>query len=485
MPSDHRPVPTPQNPNPTPDDPVTAIISAHKESELKRGLNKRHIRFIALGSAIGTGLFYGSASAIQTAGPIVLLAYVISGFAVFWVMRALGEMAVRNPVSGSFGKYATDYLGPFAGFITGWTFVFEMLVVAIADVTAFAVYMGFWFPGAPKWIWVCAVILFIAGINTRNVTVFGELEFWLSLIKVTAIAAMIGGGLILLVMGISLSDASPSGINNLWQHGGVAPNGLQGLLASLTVVVFAFGGIETIGITAGEATDPGQSIPRAINTVPARILLFYVGTLSIIMMLTPWDRITGEASPFVQIFTGLGIPAAANILNIVVITAAISAINADTFSAGRILYGLAREGQAPEVFGRVSRNGVPWMAVMVMCGGLAVGAVLNAVIPDDVFAVVASLATFATVLVWLMILASHISMRRKLTPEEVRRAEFRVPLWPWGSWLAVAFIVFVVVLLAWFPASRVAITVGIVWMAILSGWYLWNARRLRNGRQAG
>ena len=472
-----------QRPAPVHPDPVEAIIAAHGETKLKRGLSRRHIRFIALGSAIGTGLFYGSASAIQTAGPIVLLAYVISGVAVFWVMRSLGEMAVRNPVSGSFGKYATDYLGPFAGFVTGWTFVFEMLVVAIADVTAFAIYMGFWFPGAPKWIWVCAVILFIAGINTRHVKVFGELEFWLSIIKVAAITAMIAGGVILLFMGVSLSAGAHSGADNLWIHGGLAPNGIGGLLASLTVVVFAFGGIETIGITAGEATDPGQSIPRAINTVPARILLFYVGTLAVIMMLTPWDRITGEASPFVQIFTGLGIPAAANILNIVVITAAITAINADTFSAGRILYGLAHEGQAPAVFGKVSRNGVPWMAVLVMCGGLAVGAVLNAVIPDDVFAVVASLATFATVLVWLMILASHIGMRRKLTPEELEQSQFRVPLWPWGSWLAVAFIVFVMVLLAWFPASRVAITVGIVWLAILSGTYLWNTRTTRNGRQ--
>ncbi|MFT3945078.1 MAG: amino acid permease [Ancrocorticia sp.] len=466
---------------PAPKKPAKSTAGTHEESGLKRGLNKRHIRFIALGSAIGTGLFYGSASAIQTAGPLVLLAYVISGIAVFWVMRALGEMAVRNPVSGSFGKYANDYLGPFAGFVTGWTFVFEMLVVAIADVTAFAVYMGFWFPGAPKWIWVCAVILFIAGINTRHVKVFGELEFWLSIIKVAAIIAMIAGGTILLFMGVSLSDGGHSGVDNLWIHDGFAPNGIAGLLASLTVVVFAFGGIETIGITAGEATDPGDSIPKAVNTVPARILLFYVGTLAIIMMLTPWDQITGDASPFVQIFTGLGIPAAANILNIVVITAAISAINADTFSAGRILFGLAQEGQAPKVFASVSRNGVPWMSVLVMCSGLAVGAVLNALIPDSVFAIIASLATFATVWVWLMILSSHIAMRRKMTPEEVENADFRVPLWPWGSWMAVAFIVFVLVLLAWFPASRIAITVGAVWMTILSCWYLWNKRRLRTG----
>lgn len=449
----------------------------NETGSLRRGLNHRHIRFIALGSAIGTGLFYGSASAIQAAGPIVLLAYLVSGAAVFWVMRSLGEMAVRHPVSGSFGKYATDYLGPFAGFVTGWTFVFEMVVVAIADVTAFAVYMGLWFPGTPQWVWVCAVILFIAGINTRHVTVFGELEFWLSLIKVTAIIAMIAGGIALLVLGVSLSDGGHTGIDNLWSHGGFAPNGLPGLLASLTVVVFAFGGIETIGITAGEASDPELTIPRAINTVPFRILLFYVATLAVIMSLAPWNTITGEASPFVQIFSALNIPAAADILNVVVITAAISAINADTFSAGRILYGLASEGHAPRAFSRISRNGVPWLAVVVMCSALAVGAVLNAVIPDDVFAIIASLATFATVWVWLMIMASHIAMRKHLSSEELGHAQFRVPLWPWGSWLSVGFIVGVLILLAWFPTSRIAITVGIVWLVLLAGSYLWFIKR--------
>ncbi len=454
-----------------------ALIAEHEQSDLARGLTMRHIRFIALGSAIGTGLFYGSASAIQAAGPLVLLAYVVSGAAVFWVMRSLGEMAVRRPVSGSFGTYATEYLGPFAGFVTGWTFVFEMIVVAIADVTAFAVYMGLWFPGTPKWIWVCAVILFIAAINTRKVSVFGELEFWLSLVKVAAIIAMIAGGIVLLVIGVSLSETAHTGIDNLWSHGGFAPEGFSGLLASLTVVVFAFGGIETIGITAGEASDPHLSIPRAINTVPFRILLFYVATLAIIMSLTPWDQITGEASPFVQIFTALGIPAAADILNIVVITAAISAINADTFSAGRILYGLAKEGHAPSAFGKVSRQGIPWLAVVVMCGALGIGAVLNAIIPDDVFAMVAALATFATVLVWFMILASHVAMRSRLSPDEVARARFTVPAWPWGSWLAMAFIIFVIVLLAWFPASRIAIIVGAAWLVILGIAYRWLSTR--------
>lgn len=438
---------------------------------LSRGLNMRHIQFIALGSAIGTGLFYGSATAIQKAGPAVILAYLLAGAAVYMVMRALGEMAVRHPVPGSFGQYAARYLGPFAGFVTGWTFVFEMIVVAIADVTAFGVYMGFWFPDTPRWIWVSAVILFIAAINTRNVKIFGELEFWLTIVKVGAILAMIAGGIVLMVIGVSFAPGESAGVDNLVTHGGFMPTGVAGLLAALAVVVFAFGGIETIGITAGEAGDPKRSIPRAVNAVPARILLFYVGTMVVIMSLVPWTQITGEASPFVQIFSALGIPAAPTILNIVVIVAAISAINADTFGAGRMLFGLAEQGQAPRAFMKVSRNGVPWLTVVVMAVALAIGAVLNAVIPEDVFLIITSIATFATVFVWLMILLSHIAMRREIKQKNRPESEFRVPLWPVASWVATGTLIAVTVLLAWFPDTRVAFVVGAVWLVLLAVGY--------------
>ena len=377
---------------------------------LSRGLSMRHIQFIALGSAIGTGLFYGSATAIQAAGPSVILAYLIAGAVVYMVMRALGEMAVRHPVPGSFGQYAARYLGPFAGFVTGWTFVFEMIVVAIADVTAFGVYMGFWFPDTPRWIWVTAVILCIAAINTRNVKIFGEMEFWLTIIKVGAILAMIGGGIVLMVLGVSYAPGEPVGPQNLVDHGGFMPNGLGGLLAALSVVVFAFGGIETIGITAGEAGDPARSIPKAVNAVPARILLFYVGTMVVLMSLVPWTEITGEASPFVQIFSALGIPAAASILNVV--------------------------------------------------------------IPEDVFLVIASIATFATVWVWLMILLSHIAMRREIERKNRPESAFKVPFWPVASWAATAGILFVIVLLGWFPDTRVALIVGVVWLVLLGVGYL-------------
>ncbi|WP_026542075.1 amino acid permease [Paenarthrobacter nicotinovorans] len=436
---------------------------------LSRGLNVRHIRFMALGSAIGTGLFYGSASAIQKAGPAVLLAYIIGGAAVFMVMRALGEMAVRHPVSGSFGQYASKYLGPFAGFVTGWTYVFEMAIVAIADVTAFSIYMGFWFPQVDRWIWVLAIILFLGAMNLLSVKVFGELEFWFSLIKVVAIIAMIVGGAAIVVFGFQTGDGGgvAPGLGNLVNHGGFFPNGFEGLLAAFAVVMFAFGGIETIGITAGEATNPKKVIPQAVNTVPVRVLLFYVLTLGVLMSIFPWNEIGSSGSPFVQIFDGLGIPAAPHILNAVVITAALSAINSDIFGAGRILFGLAQQGHAPKSFSKISRHGVPWMTVLMMGGILLVGVVLNAVIPEDVFVLIASIATFATVWVWVMILASHVAMKREIKRKGLPASEFGSPLWPIASILTMAFMAMVIVILGVFEDTRIALYVGGTWLALL------------------
>ncbi|WP_116113551.1 amino acid permease [Austwickia chelonae] len=443
------------------------VSSSTPERGLVRGLSLRHIQFIALGSAIGTGLFYGSAEAIAKAGPAVIITYLIGGAAVFMVMRALGEMAVRHPVPGSFGQYAARYLGPFAGFVTGWSFAFEMIVVAVADVTAFGMYMSFWFPHTPQWIWVCSVILFIGAVNTRKIKVFGELEFWLTIVKVGAIIAMILGGIALMVKGVSFAPGVDVGPENLTSHGGFAPHGIGGVLAALTIVMFAFGGVESVGITAGEADDPKRAIPKAVNSVPVRILLFYVCTMVVIMSLVPWNQINNKASPFVQIFSALGVPAAASVLNVVVISAALSAINSDTFAAGRMLYGLAQQGQAPKAFASVSRHGVPWLTVIVMCVALLLAAVLNALMPEDVFRTIASIATFATVWVWIMILLSHIAMRREIAAQGRAASEFPVPFWPVASYAAVAFMAFVIVMLGWFPDTRVALVVGLVWMLFL------------------
>ncbi|HEN3647213.1 TPA: amino acid permease [Yersinia enterocolitica] len=442
-------------------------------STLKRGLSARHIRFMALGSAIGTGLFYGSAEAIRLAGPAVLLAYLVGGAAVFMVMRALGEMAVHDPVAGSFGHYASRYLGPLAGFLTGWTYTFEMIIVALADVTAFGIYMGLWFPDAPQWVWVLSIIFFIGALNLCSVKVFGEMEFWLSLLKVTAIIAMIAAGLGIMMFGFGAGHES-TGVSNLWSHQGFMPNGITGVIASFAVVMFAFGGIEIIGVTASEAKDPEKVLPRAINTVPVRILLFYVLTLFVLMAIYPWNSIGQNGSPFVEIFSSLGISSAANILNLVVITAAISAINSDIYGAGRMMYGLAQEGLAPKCFSRLTRNGVPWMTILVMAIALLLGVVLNYLIPKNVFLIIASIATFATVWVWLMILISQVAMRRSMSKENVARLAFPVPFWPVVPMLTITFMAFIIAVLGYFPDTRIALYVGLAWVTLMTlAWWVW------------
>lgn len=438
------------------------------------GLSPRHIHFIALGSAIGTGLFYGSASAIQAAGPSVLLVYFLGGAVVYFMLRALGEMAVRNPITGSFAEYTRAYLGGWAGYITGWMFAFEMLIVCLADLTAIGIYMKFWFPHVSTWVWVVITLLIVGAANLAAVKVFGELEFVLTIVKVGAVMAMILGGAAILIFNIG--DSSSHSVANLYNDGGFMPNGPGGLVASFILVLFAFGGTEIIGVAGTEAENPEKSIPKAINTVPFRILLFYVGAIAIILILNPWRTIDGSESPFVQIFDQLGFSWAATLLNIVVVTAALSAINADLFGAGRVLTGLARQRLAPAIMAKTVR-GVPIMTTIALIIVLVIGVVLNAVLPERVFEIVASLATFATVYVWLMILLAHVVSRRGMSPADVKALKYRVPLWPFGQYFAIAFILATFGIMLWLPDYHIALMVGVGFLVLMSVLYFAFARQ--------
>ncbi|WP_241645382.1 proline-specific permease ProY [Rosenbergiella metrosideri] len=437
-----------------------------QKNTLKRGLSIRHIRFMALGSAIGTGLFYGSADAIRMAGPSVLLAYIIGGLVAYIIMRALGEMSVNNPSASSFSRYANDYLGTWAGYLTGWTYCFEILIVGIADVTAFGVYMGVWFPEVPHWIWVLSVVFIIGAINMMSVKTFGEVEFWFSFFKIATITLMIIAGFGMIIWGIG-NGGQPTGISNLWTHGGFFAHGLVGMLLSLQMVMFAYGGIEIIGITAGEAENPEKSIPKAINSVPWRILVFYVATLFVIMAIYPWNQVGTQGSPFVLTFQHLGIAAAASILNFVVITASLSAINSDIFGVGRMLHGLAEQGQAPAIFRKVSSRGAPAVTVIVMMVALLIAVLLNYLMPEKVFLVIASLATFATVWVWIMILLSQIASRIKMGKEAAKSLKFALPGGVVLSSIAVIFLVFIIALIGYFPDTRLSLYAGAVWVVLL------------------
>ncbi|AYA76205.1 aromatic amino acid transporter AroP [Bacillus sp. Y1] len=442
-------------------------MGKHHESEkLQRGLDNRHIQLIALGGAIGVGLFYGSSATIQMAGPAILLSYLIGGIVIFTIMRALGEMAVDEPISGSFSSYAHRYLGPFAGYLTGWTYWFMWVVVGMAEITVIGVYVNYWFPDIPQWVTALATLVVVTLINLMNVKAFGEFEFWLALIKVVAIIGMILVGLGIILFGFG-NGGQPMGLDNLLAHGGFMPNGIEGILLSLVLVMFSFGGVELVGITAGEAKDPRKSIPSAINNVVWRILIFYIGALGIMMILYPWNEVGSNGSPFVLIFDKIGIPGAAHIINFVVLTAALSAFNSGLFSTGRMLYNLSLQNNGPKYFGKLNKHQTPRRGILFSASFLLVAVFLNYIIPEKVFMFISSVATVAVITSWTIILLTQIKFRQSKTKEEVGKLAFKMPLHPFSNYVALVFLAFVIVLMAFMDGMREALYVAPVWFLIL------------------
>ncbi|MEH7494014.1 amino acid permease [Neobacillus niacini] len=439
-------------------------------NQLQRGLEERHITLMSLGAAIGVGLFLGSATAIKLAGPGIILGYAFAGMIMFFIMRALGEMAIQKPVAGSFSQYARDYLGALPGFLTGWNYWFLWVVTCMAEITAAGIYMEYWFPEVPRWIWALGALVIMASVNFLNVKAYGELEFWFALIKIVTIIFMIVSGLGMIVFGIG-NGGIATGISNLWENGGILPNGITGVLMSLQMVMFAFLGIEMIGITAGEVKNPEKTLSKAIDTVFWRILIFYVGALFVIMSIYPWTEIGAQGSPFVLTFDKLGIPAAAGIINFVVLTAALSSCNGGIFSTARMLFNLAENDEAPKGLGKLNKNGVPSAAVVVTAGALLIGVVLNYLVPAKVFTWVTAISTFGAIWTWSMILLSQIKYRKSLTPTQLRGLKYKMPLFPFTSYFSLAFLLLVVGLMAFFPDTRIALIVGPLWLGILTAFY--------------
>ena len=414
-----------------------------EEKHLQRNLKSRHIQMIALGCAIGTGLFYGASDTIATVGPAAILAYAIGGLFIYFVVRALGEMAVYHPVSGSFSEYAYRYWGEFPGFFAGWNYWFLYIGVSMAELSVIGFYVQYWLPDLPTWIPTLILFVIITLANLMNVRLFGELEFWGSLIKVTALGLMIVFGLAILIFGIG-PEGNPASFTNLWAHGGFLPHGLWGLLASLVVVTFSFGGTELIGITAGEAEHPETTIPHAVNMTISRILIFYVGAIFVLVCLYPWNLVGSKGSPFVEIFDALGIPAAPDILNVVVIIAVFSAYNSCLYSNARMLHGLALHGDAPKCLARLSGNGIPRRAVLF--SSFFVSAVIGICyfLPEAAFTYIMSVVTVAVITSWILILLTHIHFRRYLGKES-ERLTFKMIGYPVIDLLSIAYFLLIIV----------------------------------------
>ncbi|HZC87804.1 MAG TPA: amino acid permease [Steroidobacteraceae bacterium] len=453
-------------------------MSQHPAS-LARNLRNRHIQLIAIGGTVGVGLFLGSAKAIHDAGPGLLLAYALGGVAIFFIMRALGELLTYRPVAGSFATYADEFCGPLPGFVTGWSYWFAWVATVMAEITAIGIYVQFWLPHIPQWLPPLVALLVLYGTNLLAVRVFGELEFWFALIKVVTIVALILAGLFVIVFHAGALGASAR-FSNLWTHGGFFPFGVLAVLLTLQIVMFAYEGVELIGVTAGEAADPAVVLPRATNGIIARILLFYLGALFIIMSLVPWTELDPRMSPFVFVFGKLGLPGAGTIINLVVITAAASSCNSGLFSTGRMLWTLGQRGQAPRVFAALNSQQVPAAGIHASAAVMMIGVALNYLVPERVFTIVTSVALIGTLWTWGVILVSHANYRRAVAAGRAKAAPFRMPGAPFANWIVLAFLVLVAALLWARPDTRVALYVAPLWFGLLIlGYLLTRARTAR------
>jgi L-asparagine transporter-like permease len=412
---------------------------AGETRELRRSLTQRQLSMLAIGGAIGVGLFLGSSVTIRLAGPGVIVSYLLGAVIAIIIAYSLVEMAVVHPVAGSFGVYAETYLSPWAGFTVRATYALIQIIAIGAEVTAVAIYFTFWFPAVPQWIWVAGVSIGLVALNTLHVARFGEFEYWFAFIKVLAIVVFIVVGLGLI---LGLGPRPAVGLSNLTTHGGFLPYGWKGVWLALTLALTSYMGVEIIAVTAGEAERPEESIPRAMRTIVFRLILFYVLAITIMLAMTPWNHastgtgITG--SPFVSAFSAVGIPYVASIMNLVVITAALSSSNTDLYLTTRMLFSLSRGGYAPEWLGRLSENGVPRRALVVSTGGMAAAILLAIYAPAKAFLMLYGVAVAGMFFVWIIILLTHFAFRRALGSERIARLPMRLRFFPYSTWLGIA-----------------------------------------------
>ncbi len=445
---------------------------------LHRGLTNRHVQLIAIGGAIGTGLFLGSAKTISHAGPAVVLVYGIVGFFMFFVLRAMGELLLSNLNYKSFVDFAADLLGPVAAFFLGWSYWLAWVVTGTAEVVAIAGYSEFWWPGLPAWLPASLTVGLILLVNLSGVRNFGEIEFWFALVKVAAIVCFIVAGAVLLATNYVSPQGHRATMENLWNDGGFFATGFTGAISAFQIASFAFVGVELIGISAAETVDPRRTLPHAINAVPLRVGIFYIGSLLTILTVVPWRDFASGESPFVTMFSLAGLPAAASIVNFVVITAAASSANSGVFSTGRMLFALADEGSAPTRFGRLSRDGVPSRALVATAALMLVaipllylrGSVISA------FTLLTVVASLLFMFVWALIVVSYIVYRRR-HPRRHADSAYKMPGGTTMCWAVLVFFAFVVGTLCIDRGTAIALAWIPLWFALLTtGWLVMRRR---------
>ncbi|OXC30281.1 amino acid permease [Lactobacillus crispatus] len=437
---------------------------AKKAPELKRSMTAGQMEMISLGGAIGVGLFMGASSTIKWTGPSVLLAYIFVGVILYIVMRALGEMLYVDPGTGSFADYASEHVHPIAGYLAEWANVFQYIVVGISEVVATTEYLRFWWKGTSDWVAGVIIILFLLVANLASAKAYATLEFWFAMIKVVTIILMILLGFAVILFGFG-NGGHPVGFSNLWSHGGFFTGGLKGFFFSMAIIVGSYEGIELIGISAGEVSDPHKAIVKSVKSVLWRILIFYVGAIFVIVTIYPWNKLDSIGSPFVTTFAKVGITAAASVINFVVLTAALSGANSGIYSSSRMLYKLAHEGEAPKTFGHVSKRIVPSHAIIGITSGIFIGFMLNVLAQflnkslANIFVIVYSSSVLPGMVAWFVILLAELRFRRK-NPHLMENHPFKLPLYPYSNYFALIMLVVIVVFMFINPETQISVAVG-------------------------
>ncbi|MFP4594758.1 amino acid permease [uncultured Ralstonia sp.] len=442
---------------------------AAREGGLQQRLSSAQLTMIAIGSAIGTGLFLGSGAAIQVAGPGVLVSYAIGAVIALLLMGCLAEMVVAHPTTGSFGAYAEHYVSPLAGFLVRYAYWAAVVFVIGAEVTAVAVYMAYWFPGVPAWMWIVGFSAVLVWINASSVDVFGVAEYWCSMIKVVAIVVF------LVVASYAIHRApegGPIGFHNYVDAGGFLPHGVPGVWYGAVISIFSFFGIELIAVAAGEAREPEAAATRAFRSTLFRLVFFYLCTLALMLAVVPWQEAGTGQSPFVRVMQILGTSSGAGLMNFVVLTAALSSMNAQLYVSTRMLFSLARGGQAPRALGVANRRGVPERALAVSSSGAALAPVMSVVLPGHSFLLMMSLAMFGALFTWLVIFVTHLRFRRAVE-REGRTLRFRMWGFPVFTVVGAVAMAAIIVTTAWMPDFRMTLVAGVPFLIVLTGVYRW------------
>jgi L-asparagine permease len=447
-------------------------IAVFEDQGYKKDLGNRQVQMIAIGGAIGSGLFLGAGARLHSAGPALMLVYAVAGVFAFLVVRAMGEMVMHRPTSGSFVSYSREFIGERSAYFAGWMYFLNWACSGMGDVTAAAVYVKFFFPYVQQWIPALIALGVVLAVNLVSVKIFGELEFWFAAIKVLTLVAFMVTAIVVLISRTEVAPGFDTGPQMIFEHGGFFPAGSLAVLMILQGVVFAYAGVEMVGVAAGETDNPRKVIPKAVNSVGWRIAVFYIGSVLLLTMLLPSVMYKSGESPFVTVLDKLGVPAAAGIMNIVVLTAALSSVNSGLYTTGRVLRSLAFNGSAPMVLGKMSRHGVPYAGVLLTGFIYLVGVFLNLLLPHEAFEITTELSAVGIIGMWSMIMIAHLAMRRAMDQGRIDRVPFRLPGAPYTNYLTLAFLL-IVLAMTWFNGETgriVILCIPAIVAALIIGW---------------